>query len=199
VTSDGSAAPETITILQDAAGRPLTKFYRRIGTRIVKDTYPNAAEFRAFVAQIHSIRSLAAVLDEVATDGHAALIRGAPGRFYPRNGSPAFRLLQPQEGLARARTGARISQRQIRIHNLQPDEEHRYAVIWLPTFEERARRWVIFDIDRVRVPDHLIDDWVDDPESAVEHVLALLYVSVELVVAPLSHHVGDRMSDGGPA
>ena len=46
------------------------------------------------------------------------VIRGAPGRFYPRNGSPAFRLLQPQEGLASARTGARISQQQIRT--IQP-------------------------------------------------------------------------------
>ena len=174
MTSDGSAAPETITVLQDAAGRPLTKSYRRVGTRIVKDTYPNAAEFRAFVAQIHSIRSLAAVLDEVATDGHAALIRGVPGRFHPRNGSPAFRLLQPQEGLASAKTGARVSQRQIRIHNLQPDEEHRYAVIWLPTFEDRPRCWVVFDVDRVRAPDHLTDDWVDEPETAVEHVLGRL-------------------------
>jgi hypothetical protein len=30
-------------------------------------------------------------------DGHAAVIRGAPGKFYPRDGSPAFRLLRPQE------------------------------------------------------------------------------------------------------
>ena len=174
MTGDGSAAPETITLLQDVRGRPLTKSFRRVGSRIVKGSYPNASEFRAFEVEVDGIASLAAVLDEVAADGHAALIRGAPGRFYPRNGSPAFRLLQPQEGLASARTGARISQQQIRLHNLQPDEEHRYAVTWLPTFEDRPRSWVIFDVDRVPVPDHLADDWVDDPETAVEHVLALL-------------------------
>ena len=98
MTSDGSAAPETITLLQDARGRPLTKSFRRVGDRIVKGTYPNASEFRAFVVEVDGIASLAAVLDDVATDGHAAVIRGAPGKFYPRDGSPAFRLLQPQEG-----------------------------------------------------------------------------------------------------
>ena len=165
---------DTVTLLQDVRGRPLTKSFRRVGGRIVKGSYPNASEFRAFEVEVDGIASLAAVLDEVAADGHAALIRGAPGRFYPRNGSPAFRLLQPQEGLASAKTGARISQQQIRTRNLQPDEEHRYAVTWLPTFEDRPRRWVIFDVDRVRVPDHLTDDWVDEPETAVEHVLALL-------------------------
>ena len=76
--------------------------------------------------------------------------------------------------MASARTGARISQQQIRTRNLEPDEEHRYAVTWLPTFEDRPRSWVIFDVDRVPVPDHLSDDWVDEPEAAVEHVLGLL-------------------------
>jgi hypothetical protein len=33
---------------------------------------------------------------------------------------------------------------------------------------------VIVDVDRVPVPDHMIDDWVDDPDAAVEHVLGLL-------------------------
>ena len=174
MTSDGSAAPETITLLQDVRGRPLTKSFRRVGSWIVKGSYPNASEFRAFEVEVDGIASLATVLGEVATDGHAALIRGAPGRFYPRNGAPAFRLLQPQEGLASARTGARISQQQIRLRNLQPDDEHRWAVIWLPTFQDRARRWVILDVDRVRAPDHLADDWIDEPEAAVEHVLALL-------------------------
>jgi hypothetical protein len=109
----------------------------------------------------------------VVADGHAAVIRGAPGKFYPRDGSSAFRLLQPQQGLASAKTGARISQRQIRTRGLVTDD-YRYAVTWLPTFEDRPRSWVIFDVDRVRVPDHLIDDWVDAPETAVEHVLGLL-------------------------
>ena len=110
---------DTVTLLQDVRGRPLTKSFRRVGGRIVKGSYPNASEFRAFEVEVDGIASLAAVLDEVAADGHAALIRGAPGRFYPRNGSPAFRLLQPQEGLASAKTGARISQQQIRKHNLR--------------------------------------------------------------------------------
>jgi hypothetical protein len=174
MTSAGSAAPETITVVQDARGRPLTKSYRRLGGRIVKGTYPNASEFRAVEVEVDGIASLAAVLDAVVTDGHAAVIRGAPGRFYPRNGSPAFRLLQPQEGLASAKTGARISQHQIRTRRLEPDEEHRYAATWLPTFEDCPRSWVIFDVDRVPVPDHLIEDWVDDPDAAVEHVLEVL-------------------------
>jgi hypothetical protein len=82
--------------------------------------------------------------------------------------------LQPQEGLASAKTGARISQHQIRSRGLKPDEEHRYAVTWLPTFEDRPRSWVIFDVDRIPVPDHLIDDWVDESDASIEHVLGLL-------------------------
>ena len=165
---------DTVTLLQDVRGRPLTKSFRRVGARIVKRSYPSTSEFRAFEVEVFGIRSFAKVLDEIAADGHAAVIRGARGRFHPRNGSPAFRLLQPQEGLASATTGARISQQQIRLRNLQPDDEHRYAVTWLPTFEDRPRRWVILDVDRVRAPDHLIDDWIDAPETAVEHVLGLL-------------------------
>jgi hypothetical protein len=164
---------DSLTVVQDAAGRRLTKSFRRLGDRIVKGSYPNASEFRAFVIEADDITSLATVLDDVATDGHAAVIRGAPGRFYPRNGSPAFRLLQPQQGLASASTGARISQHAIRKYSLVADE-HRYAVTWLPTFEDCPRSWVIVDVDRVLVPDHLIDDWVDDPDAAVEHILALL-------------------------
>jgi hypothetical protein len=174
MTSAGSATPETITVIQDARGRTLTKSYRQLGGRIVKGTYPNASEFRAYVVEVDGIASLAAVLDAVVTDGHAAVIRGAPGKFYPRNGSPAFRLLQPREGLASAKTGARIPQQQIRSRGLEPDEEHRYAVTWLPTFEDCPRAWVIIDVDRVPVPDHLADDWVDEPDAAVEHVLGLL-------------------------
>ena len=167
-------ARDSLTVVQDARGRPLTKSFRRLGGRTVKGTYPNASEFRAYVVVVDGITSLAAVLDAVVTDGHAAVIRGAPGKFYPRDGSPAFRLLQPQEGLASAKTGARISQQQIRARGLEPDAEHRYAVTWLPTFEDRPRCWVIFDVDRIPVPEHLIDDWVDEPEAAVEHVLGLL-------------------------
>ena len=170
VTPEG----DNLTVVQDAAGRPLTKSFCRLGNRIIKGSYPNTAEFRAYVVEVDGIRPLAAVLDAVATDGHAAVIRGAPGKFYPRNGQPAFRLLQAQEGLASAKSGARISQHQIRSRNLEPDEEHRYAVTWLPTFEDRPRCWVIFDVDRVPVPEHLIDDWVDEPDAAVEHVLGLL-------------------------
>jgi hypothetical protein len=173
MTSAGSAAPETITVVQDARVRPLTKSFRRLGGRIVKGTYPNASEFRAYVVEVDSIASLAAVLDAIVTDGHAAVIRGAPGKFHPRDGSPAFRLLQPQAGLASASTSARISQHAIRKYGLVADE-HRYAVTWLPTFEDRPRSWVIFDVDRVPVPDHLTDDWVDVPDAAVEHVLGLL-------------------------
>jgi hypothetical protein len=174
MTSAGSVAPETITCVRDALGRPLTKSFRRLGGRIIKGTYPNASEFSAVEVEVDSIASLAAVLDAVVTDGHAAVIRGAPGKFYPRGGSPAFRLLQPQEGLASAKTGARISQHQIRSRGLEPDEEHRYAVTWLPTFEDRPRSWVIFDVDRIPVPDHLIDDWVDESDASIEHVLGLL-------------------------
>ena len=165
---------DSLTVVQDARGRPLTKSFHARGGRIVKGTYPNVSEFSRTEVEVDGIASLAAVLDGVVTDGHAAVIRGAPGKFYPRDGSPAFRLLQPQEGLASAKTGARISQQQIRTHNLEPDGVHRYAVTWLPTFEDRPRSWVIFDVDRVPVPDHLIDDWVDEPDAAVEHVLGLL-------------------------
>lgn len=165
---------DSLTVVQDARSRPLTKSFRRIGGRIVKGAYPNASEFRALEVEVEGIRSLAAVLDAVVMDGHAAVIRGAPGKFFPRDGLPAFRLLQPQEGLAGAQTGARISQQQIRTRGLQADGEHRYAVTWLPTFEDRPRSWTILDVDRVPVPDHLIDDWIDDPEAALEHVLGLL-------------------------
>ena len=81
MTSDGSAAPETITLLQDVRGRPLTKSFRRVGSRIVKGSYPNTSEFRAFEVEVDGIASLATVLDEVAADGHAAVIRGAPGKL----------------------------------------------------------------------------------------------------------------------
>ena len=114
------------------------------------------------------------VLDAVVTDGHAAVIRGAPGKFYPRDGSPAFRLLQPQEGPGQRQD--RRTDLATRDPQIQPRgrRRHRYAVTWLPTFEDRPRSWVIFDVDRVPVPDHLIDDWVDEPDAAVEHVPGLL-------------------------
>jgi hypothetical protein len=51
---------------------------------------------------------------------------------------------------------------------------HRYAATWLPTFEDRPRSWVILDVDRIPVPDHMADSWVDEPEAAVEHVLETL-------------------------
>jgi hypothetical protein len=51
---------------------------------------------------------------------------------------------------------------------------HRFAVTWLPTFEDRPRFWVIFDVDRISVPEHMVGEWVDEPEVAVEHVLNTL-------------------------
>jgi hypothetical protein len=60
---------DSLTVVQDAAGRRLTKSFRRRGGQIVKSSYPNASEFRAFGVQVDGIASLATVLDELATDG----------------------------------------------------------------------------------------------------------------------------------
>jgi hypothetical protein len=174
MTGGGSATPETITVLLDARSRALTKSFRWLGDKLVKGTYPHASEFKAVKCEVDGIASLAEALDAIVSDGHAAVIRGEPGRFYPGNGSPVFRLLRPQEGLVAARTGARISNHAIRKHNLEPDHDHRWAVTWLPMFEDCPRAWVIFDVDRIPVPEHLADDWVDDPDRSVEHVLSLL-------------------------
>ena len=169
-----SATSDTITVLLDAQGRALTKSLRWLGDKLVKGTYPNASEFKVVKCEVDGIASLAEALDAVVSDGHAAVIRGEPSRFYPRNGSPVFRLLRPQEGLVAALTGARISSYTTRKHNLEPDHDHRWAVTWLPMFEDCPRAWVIFDVDRIPVPKHMADDWVDDPDSSVEHVLGLL-------------------------
>jgi hypothetical protein len=174
MTGCGSAASETITVVQDAQGRALTKSFRWLGGKLIKGTYPNASEFRAMVVEVDSIASLAEALDAIVSDGHAAVIRGEPSPFHPRNGAPVFRLLRPQEGLVAARTGARISNYAIRKHNLEPDHDNRWAVTWLPMFEDCPRAWVIFDVDRIPVPEHMADDWVDDPDRSVEHVLSLL-------------------------
>jgi hypothetical protein len=174
MTDDGSAAPETITFLVDARGRPLTKSFRQVAGKLVKGAYPSAAEFRAVAVPVNEIESLAAALAAVANDGMAAAIRGAPGRFYPTNGAPAFRLLYPQEGLVAARTGARIPLEKIRKENLKPDDDTLWAVTWLPMFEDAPRHWAIFDVDRVLIPEHLADDWVDEPEEAVGCVRELL-------------------------
>jgi hypothetical protein len=174
MTGGGSATPETITALSDAQGRALTKSFRWLGGKLVKGTYPNASEFKAVKGEVDGIASLAEALDAIVSDGHAAVIRGEPSRFYPRNGSPVFRLLRPQEGLVAAHTGARISNYAIRKHDLEPDHDNRWAVTWLPMFEDCPRAWVIFDVDRIPVPEHMTGDWVDDPESSVDHVLSLL-------------------------
>ena len=169
-----STPTDTLTVVRDARGRSLTKSYGLRDERLVKRAYPPTAEFHAEEVPVDGIDSLASVLDNVTAGGAAAVIRGAPGKFYPRNGSPAFRLLMPQEGQASVQTGARISQDQIRRNKLEPDGVHRYGVTWLPTFEDHPRSWVIFDVDRIPVPDHMADDWVDEPEAAVEHVLGTL-------------------------
>ena len=174
MTGGGSATPETITALLDAQGRALTKSFRWLGGKLVKGTYPNASEFKVVKGEVDGIASLAEALDAIVSHGRAAVIRGQPSRFYPRNSSPVFRLLRPQEGLAAARTGARISNYAIRKHNLEPDHDNRWAVTWLPMFEDCPRAWVIFDVDRIPVPEHMAGDWVDDPDSSVEHVLSLL-------------------------
>ena len=96
--------------------------------------------------------------------------RGA-GQVLPAQRIAGIPPVAAAGGAGRAQTGARISHEQIRKNNLEPDGVHRYAVTWLPTFEDRPRRWVIFDVDRIPVPEHMADDWVDEPEAAVEHVL----------------------------
>ena len=134
------AAQDTLTLVRDARGRLLTKRYELRGGRLVKSTYPNVAEVIAVEVPVHDIGSLATALDSVVTGGVAAVIRGVPGRFHPRRAQPTFRLLRPQEGLAASRTGRRISPERIRKEKLEPDGIHRYAVTWLPTFEDRAAR-----------------------------------------------------------
>jgi hypothetical protein len=165
---------DSLTVLRDARGRALTKRYHLRGGRLVKSNYPNVAEVVATELPVDGIDSLAAALDSVTAGRIAAVIRGVPGKFYPRNGHPAFRLLRPQEGQAAAQTGARISPELIRNNKLEPDGVHRYPATWLPTFEDRPRSWVIFDVDRVPVPELMADNWVDEPEAAVEHVLERL-------------------------
>ena len=163
-----------LTILYDASDRPLTKSYAFRGCQILKKAYPQAAEFRAREIRVAGIEELARALNEVAQEGRGALIRGAPGRFHPSNGSPAFRLAAMQEGLAYAGSGKRVPAEQIRRSNLIADGSRLLQVVWLPTFEERPRRWLILDVDRVPVPPHLGEDWPFEPETVVEHVLGLL-------------------------
>jgi hypothetical protein len=170
VTREG----DSLTVVRDARRRALTKRYQLRGGRLVKSNYPNVAEVVAVEVPVDGIESLASALDSVTAGGIAAVIRGAPGKFYPRSGQPAFRLLRPQEGQAAAQTGARISPELIRRNKLEPDGVHRYAATWLPTFEDCPRFWVVLDVDRVPVPEHMAGDWVDDPDAAVEHILGLL-------------------------
>jgi hypothetical protein len=167
-------ATDAITVVRDAQRRALTKRYHLRGDRLAKSNYPNVAEVFAEVVPVDGIDSLADVLERVSAGGAAAVIRGAPGKFYPRNGSAAFRLLRPQGGLAAAATGARVPHEQIRKHGIEPDGEHFYAATWLPTFEEHPRHWLICDVDHIPVPEHLAGDWVDEPEAGVEHVLGTL-------------------------
>jgi hypothetical protein len=93
-------------VVADARGRALTKRYHLRGGRPVKSNYPNVAEVVAAEVPVDGIESLASALDSVTADSIAAVIRGILGKFYPRNGQPAFRLLLPQEGLAASQTGA---------------------------------------------------------------------------------------------
>jgi hypothetical protein len=169
-----SVAQDTLTLVRDARGRALTKRYDLRGGRLVKINYPNVAEVITVEVPVDGIGSLASALDGVVTGGVAAVVRGAPGRFHPRGARPTFRLLRPQEGLAADRTGCRISPERIREEKLEADGTHRYAVTWLPTFEDRPRSWIIFDVDRVPAPEHLGGDWVDEPDAAVEHIVSLL-------------------------
>jgi hypothetical protein len=169
-----SAEEETLTVLRDARSRPLTKRYHLRAGRLVKSNYPNVAEVVATEVPVDGIASLASALDRLVADSIAAVIRGTPGKFHPRTAQPTYRLLRPQEGLAAGRTGARISPERIRKEKLEPDGVHRYAATWLPTFEDRPRSWLIFDVDRVSVPEHMRGDWVDEPDAAVEHIVSLL-------------------------
>ena len=101
MTGGGSAAPETITVLLDAQGRPLTKSFRRLGGKIVKGTYPNAAEFRAVVVEVDGIASLAAVLDAVVTRRPCRRHPGRPGQVLPAERLTGIPPAAPQEGLGR--------------------------------------------------------------------------------------------------
>jgi hypothetical protein len=118
---------DSLTLVRDARGRAFTKRYQLRGGRLVKNNYPNVAEVVASEVPVAGIDSLAAVLESVTAEGTAAVIRGVPGKFYPGNGHPAFRLLRPQEGQAAAQTGARVSPERIRRNKLEPDGVHRYA------------------------------------------------------------------------
>lgn len=164
--------PDRLTLLYDAGGRPLTKGYERRGGRVVKIGYPKAAEFHARTVPLDGFASLGRALDRIAVEGRACVVRGRPGRFHPRDGTPAFRLLAPQPGLAYP-NGQRVPAERIARDGLAADGERFLAVTWLPTFEDAPRRWLVLDIDRLPVPAGL-DDWAVEPEAAVEQVLALL-------------------------
>jgi hypothetical protein len=165
---------DSLTVLFDARGRALTKSYALRDGRLVKQGYPDVAEFRAVRLPFSGFDGFAAVLEMVVTDGRAAVIRAEPGRWYPADGGPAFRLLGPQPTLVYARSGRRVPGKTIKQHKLVADGVDYLDVIFLPTLEERARAWAILDIDRPAVPPHLAADWVDQPEEVVEHVLELL-------------------------
>ena len=165
---------DSLTVLFDARGRALTKSYTLREGRLVKLGYPNVAEFRAARLPFRGFDAFAAVLRMVEADGRAAIIRAEPGRWYPADGGPAFRLLSPQPTLVYARSGKRVAGTTIKQQKLTADGVEVLDVVFLPTLEERPRAWVILDIDRPAVPAHLTDDWVDQPEEVVEHVLELL-------------------------
>lgn len=78
-----STPTDTLTMMRDARARPLTKSYGLRGARIIKRSYPDVAEVFAEEVPVDGIDSVASVLDNVIAGGAAAVIRGAPGKFYP--------------------------------------------------------------------------------------------------------------------
>ena len=165
---------DSLTAIFAACGRPLTKRFATRHGGVAKVGYPHVAEFRAVPLPFEGFDGFVAVLEKLAADGRAAVIRAVPGRWYPTDGGSTFRLASPQPSLVHARSGKRVPAATIKQRQLQADGTNYLDIVYLPMFEERPRAWVIMDVDRPAVPAHLVADWVDHPEDVVEHVLELL-------------------------
>ena len=146
---------DSLTAIFAACGRPLTKRFATRHGGVAKIGYPNVAEFRAVPLPFEGFDGFAAVLEMVTADGRAAVIRAAPGRWYPTDGGPTFRLASPQPSLVHARSGKRVPAATIKQRQLQADGTNYLDIVYLPMFEERPRAWVILDVDRPAVPAHL--------------------------------------------
>src|SRR3954451_18720653 len=143
-----------LTVLRSVGRKRLVKLYTADGRKLGTE---KAARFRYEPRECRGPRGFFALLSELERCRDRCIIRAVPGRWFPDDGKPVYRLTNGQSAyIDQAGSGRRVVPEDVRKQKREAKiDDTLLRATMLPMFAEEPTWWVLLDFEEI----HFEHDW----------------------------------------